>query len=107
MGVNLDMIRFEYKIVIAVTHQFPYCVAVAIWLLEGCITKMIDNFEEFKEKHTLQRCKICLGSVQALKCVQHLGRIVPGRVMASFWLIQVPLVCLNVPLLGLSMLPIS
>ena len=29
-GVNLDMIMFENKIVIIVTHDIPYCVAVAI-----------------------------------------------------------------------------
>ena len=46
IGVNLGMIMFEDKIIFI--HEVPYCVAVAIWLLESCITQIIDNCEEFK-----------------------------------------------------------
>ena len=35
------MIRFEDTNMITVTHEAPYCVAVATWLLEGCITQAI------------------------------------------------------------------
>ena len=31
MGADLDMIRFEDKIVIKVTHEVLYCMAVAVW----------------------------------------------------------------------------
>ena len=47
--VDLDIIRFEDKIVFTVTHNFIYCVTVFIWLFEGCITQAIDDFEEFRE----------------------------------------------------------
>ena len=62
MDANLDIIRFEDKIVITVTHEVLYCLAVAIWLLEGCITQATDDFEEFKEKHTMDRYRVDLSS---------------------------------------------
>ena len=54
------MIRFGDKIVLTVTHEVPYCVAVAIWLLEGCITQANDGFEEFKEKQSIVKYRVLL-----------------------------------------------
>ena len=54
-GVNIDMIRVKDKIVFTVTHEIPYHVAVAIQLLEGCITQTIDDIEELKEKHSIDK----------------------------------------------------
>ena len=60
ISVDLDMIRFQDKTGITVTHEVPYCVAVVIWLLEGCITQTIDDFEEFKEKYFTHKYRILL-----------------------------------------------
>ena len=45
-SVNIGKIRVEDTIVFIVTHEVPYCVAVAISLLEGCITLAIDNCKD-------------------------------------------------------------
>ena len=50
MGVNLHMSSVEDKFISAVTHEVLYCVAVAIWLCEGCITQAIDDFEQLTRK---------------------------------------------------------
>ena len=58
MGVSLNMIRFKDKIVITVPHEVPFCVVVAIWLLEVCITQAVDDFEEFIEKNASDNYRV-------------------------------------------------
>ena len=50
----------EDKIVFTVTHDIPYCVAVVMWLLEGCITQTTDDLEEFKEKQSTDKDRYLL-----------------------------------------------
>ena len=58
MGVDLNIIRFEEKIVFTVTHESPYCVAVAIWLFEGCITQAINHLGEFKKNTSTDKYRV-------------------------------------------------
>ena len=53
IGFNLDIIRCEGKIVFIVSHEVPYSVTITIYFIEGYITQTIHNFEEFKEKHSI------------------------------------------------------
>ena len=59
-GVDLDMIRFEDKIVFTVIHEVPYCVAVTICLLEVWITQRVADFEQYKEKYSIDKYRILL-----------------------------------------------
>ena len=54
------MFMFEDKLVNMATHEVPYGVAVAIWLLECHIIQAIDDFGEFKEKHSVDKDRVLL-----------------------------------------------
>ena len=44
IGVDLNIIRFEDKILLTIISEVPYALVVARWLLEGCIAQAINDW---------------------------------------------------------------